>query len=652
MSVVADLGQPALWAVVVLPALVGAVLVLTGGLRPGGGRGPDKGRPGGSGTLHPAGVVSVTTAAATTALAVVVAVARPSVAVPFMVGTDLGLEVDGLAAAVVPTIAAVTLLVLVAATAEIRRARARFHGLMLIFAAAALLTATATTLPALLLAWEVMGAMSYALIGFWWREERRVSAGLTAFVTTLTADLGLYLAAGAALAGGAGLTLADLADGSPGWRDVVAAGVLVAAIGKAAQLPFAFWISRAMEGPSPVSALLHSAAMVAMGGYLLLRTEPLLRSTGWAGPTAAWVGAVTAVALGVVALAQDDLKQLLAASTSAQLGFVVMGAGVGAIGGGAAQLIGHAATKALLFLAAGAWLTAVGTKQLSGLHGVARRWGVLGWSVAIGLLALAGVPPLSLWATKDEVLAGALDVSPWLYAVGLAGAMLSAAYAAKVLLVVWRDHPDPAGGEGVGKRDEVPDWALEREPTGEVGRAAQAPIAVLAVGAAVLGLLALPPLAEPFARAVGEADPVTASTWELMLSAVLAVAVVTATLRWGTLRLPAPVRAWAGPWLWLETIATRLLVRPTEGLARALAWFDDAVLDRAVGATAQATVALARATARLDDSVVDAAVEGAAVRVRRAARLARRPQTGQLHQYYVQAVALVAAGVVLLVVVR
>jgi NADH-quinone oxidoreductase subunit L len=354
------------------------------------------------------------------------------------------------------------------------------------------------------------------------------------------------------------------------------------------------------------------------------------------------------VALGVVALAQKDLKQLLAASTSAQLGFVVMGAGVGALGGGAAQLIGHAATKALLFLAAGAWLTAVGTKQLSGLHGVARRWTVLGWSVAVGLLALAGVPPLSLWATKDEVLAGALEVSPWLYAVGLTGAVLSAAYAAKVLLVVWR-------GEGTRRdeeQEEVSEGVLEREPTGEVGRAAQAPIAVLAVGAAVLGLLALPPLAEPFARAVGEADPVTATAWELALSGVLAVSVVAATLRWGVVRLPAPVRAWAGMWLGLEAMATRLLVRPTEALARALAWFDDAVLDRAVGATAHATVVLAGAAARLDDSVVDGAVEGAAARVRRLARLARRPQTGQLHQYYVQAVALVAAAVVLLVVVR
>merc|ERR1711965_1184935 len=119
-----------------------------------------------------------------------------------------------------------------------------------------------------------------------------------------------------------------------------------------------------MEEPSPVSALLHSAAMVAMGGYLLLRLSPLLLASGWAGWAAAWIGAATTIVLGVIAIGQSDLKQLLAASTAAQLGFVTLAAGIGATAGGTAQLIAHAATKALLFLIAGAWLAATGTKQL------------------------------------------------------------------------------------------------------------------------------------------------------------------------------------------------------------------------------------------------------------------------------------------------
>ncbi|MGV7449992.1 proton-conducting transporter transmembrane domain-containing protein, partial [Mycobacterium kansasii] len=350
------LAQLSLWLLMLAPAVAGAtLLVCRAGARL-------------------AAAIAVATSTLMLLLSIVAGLARPQVAVAFMAGTDFALRVDALAAIVVPAVSAVTLLVLVFATGDIRDARARFHGLMLVFASAVIVTATATTLPTLLVGWEVMGAASYALIGFWWRDQYRVAAGLTAFLTTRSADLGLYLAAAAALAGGAGLALAQLPHASGGWRHVVAFGVLVAALGKAAQLPFSFWLSRAMEGPSAVSALLHSAAMVAMGAYLLLRAEPLLAATRWAAAVAIWVGVGTAVLLGAVAVAQRDLKQLLAASTAAQLGFVVTAAGLGAIGGGAAQLIAHAFTKAGLFLAAGAWLSVLGTKRLDDLGGVARRW--------------------------------------------------------------------------------------------------------------------------------------------------------------------------------------------------------------------------------------------------------------------------------------
>jgi len=442
-------GQGALWLLVGLPAVVGAALCLAGR------------------RLDRAAVpVALATATAGVGLAVAVAVGRPVVSAPFVADTPFGLAVDPLSALVVGTVTTITLLVLVFAAADVTSSRARFFGLMLLFAAAVAVTATATTLPALLLAWEVMGATSYALIGFWWHDDTRVAAGATAFLTTRTADLGLYAAAAAALAGGAGLALADLPAASAGWRHVVAAGVLVAALGKAAQMPFSFWLSRAMEGPSPVSALLHSAAMVAMGGYLLLRTAPLLAVTGWAGSAAAWAGALTALLLGAVAVAQRDLKQLLAASTAAQLGFVVLAAGLAAVAGGAAHLVAHAATKALLFLAAGAWLSALGTKRLTALRGVARRWPFVGVAATVGTLSLAGIAPLSLWATKDEVLAAARAESTLLYVVGLAGAAVSAAYAGKVMFAVWRRPP----------RGVEDDWDEERPGTRHIGAVEQAPL--------------------------------------------------------------------------------------------------------------------------------------------------------------------------------
>lgn len=636
-----------LWALVVFPSTVGALLCLIP-------------RPGGKHRF--AAPLAILTAVATLGLAVAVALDRGEVAAPFIANSAFALRVDGLSAAVVVMIAIVTVLVLIFAAGEIAEARARFYGLMLIFAAAALLTATAATLPVLLMAWEVMGATSYALIAFWWREPRRVSSGLTAFLLTRIADLGLYAAAGAALAGGAGLTLSALPEAAGGWRDAIALGVLVAALGKAAQLPFSFWISRAMDGPSPVSALLHSAALVAMGGYLLLRVQPLLAATGWAGPVTAWIGAATALILGAIALTQTDLKQLLAASTSAQMGFVVLAAGVGSVAGGTAHLLAHAATKALLFLLAGAWLTALGTKRLSSLRGVARRDPLIGVAATVGALALAGVPPLSLWATKDAVLAGALQLSLPLYLLGLAAAAMSAAYAGKVLVIAWAKSPPSQD-------------AYDEEQTGtrHIGALQKLPILVLVAFAAVLGAFALPPLGGRFANLVADSAAPTATPLELIASGAIAVLVVAVLIK---VRIPQP--AALHDWLRMERITHLLAVQPTLALARSLATFDDAILDagvlalarsvrrgaarfarfddagldRGVDSVAALAPRLAKGSARVDTTVVDGAVESLAGGVTRLGALARRPQTGQLHHYYIQALGVLAAACLVVVLVR
>jgi len=584
--------------------------------------------------------VSLTTATVTAALSIVVAVTRPTLEIPFIAGAPVGLAVDGLSALVLPVVAIVTLLVLIFASAEGTESPQRFHGLMLIFAAAVAVTVTATTLPALLFAWEIMGAMSWALIGFQWRDDRRVQAGLVAFTMTRAGDLGLYLAAGAALMGGAGLALADLPAASSPWRDVIAAGIVAAALGKAAQLPFSSWLSRAMDGPSTVSALLHSAAMVAMGGYLLLRVAPLLDATSWAGTTVAWIGALTALLLGAVAVAQRDLKQLLAASTAAQLGFVVLAAGVGSIAGGAGYLVAHASTKALLFLVAGAWLAALGTKQLSALRGAARRWPLVGILFTVGALSLAGIAPLSLWALKDELLAVALETSPALYIVGLTAAALSAIYPGKALFIVW------------GKTDDTAEAGYDDEQPGtrHIGRSERVPLVVLATGAALLGTLALPAVSERLKAMLGEAGTATPSVFEFAGSALLALtmlAVVAIRLRRG---LPQP--AWAVNWLGLEKAIHIVIVRPTLVLSEALARFDDDILDRGLHRTARAGVVTSSRAARVDERGVDGAVEGLASQLRGLGTLARRPQTGKIHQYYVQISISLAAVFALIVLVR
>ncbi|MET9333982.1 proton-conducting transporter membrane subunit [Streptomyces cellulosae] len=612
-----------LWALVALPLTVGMLLAV-------GGRPADRYAPG----------IAVGTAVAALGLAVAVAFEHPQVEAPLLEGLPAGLAVDGLSGLMVVTVTAVTAAVLLFSVADIGpgEARARFFGQMLLFSGAMLTTVTATTLTVLLMAWEVMGATSWALIGYWWRDPERADAANTAFLTTRAADLGLYLAAGAALASGqvGSLALDELPDATGAWSAVITAGVIAAAFGKSAQLPFSFWLSRAMQGPSPVSALLHSATMVVAGAYLLLRLEPLLAQSGWGGPVVAWTGAVTAVVLGLVAVAQTDLKQLLAASTCAQIGFMVLAAGAGAVTGGTLQLIAHAAAKSLAFLVAGAWLTTLGIKALPALRGAARRHRTAGITFSVAALALAGVPPLALWAAKDVLLAGALEDSMALYVVGLAAAVISAVYSAKALWFVWQPAPVPDDRE---------------EP---LAYATRLPLVTLAVACAALTVTSFPPVRDAVDRVLGGEGQPDPEPWELVLSGALALAVSAFVWIRGPqlLAFPGRITAWASDWLRLENAARTLLVGPLMRLADALAAFDDRVLDRAVEGTARGSVRLAQWTNAQAERLVDGTVEGVAGGARALGHWARRPQTGQLHQYLAQAVAAFTVLAVVLVLVR
>ncbi|PCG83194.1 hypothetical protein CIB93_26070 [Streptomyces sp. WZ.A104] len=615
-----------LWTLIGLPLGAGALLAVAG-------RPADRAAP----------LLAVGVSVATLGLAITASLQHPAVEAPLMEGLPFRIAVDGLSGVLVVTVTAVTLAVLLFSMAEFgaHDARARFFGLMLLFSGSMLVTVTATTLPVLLMSWEVMGATSWALIGYWWREPERTAAAGTAFLTTRAADLGLYLAAGAALAAGPGpLTLDGLAYSDEPWLSFVTAGLLIAAFGKSAQLPFSFWLSRAMQGPSPVSALLHSAAMVVAGAYLLLRTGPLLDASGWGADAAAWVGAATAVVLGVVAVAQTDLKQLLAASTCAQIGFMVLAAGVGATTGGVLQLMAHAAAKSLLFLVAGAWLTAWGTQQLPELRGAARAHRTVGVLCTVGALSLAGLPPLSLWAAKDVLLAVPLEDSPRLYATGLAAAVLSAVYSVKVLRFVW-----DFGRDRTGQR------ITDGRP---VPRGTVAPLTLLALACIALTPAAFPPVRDALGRYLGTQGQPSPVIWEFALSGALALAASAVAWRRGArlVPLPGPLKAETANWFGLERAAHLLLVSPTLRIARAAAALDDHVLDRALLASARGTLVLARWTNRFVEGAVDGAVEGVATASRRLGSWARRPQTGQLHHYLAQAVAAFSVVAVVLVLVR
>lgn len=606
----------ALWALVALPVVAGTVLLLAGGRA---------GR-----TAAPA---AVAVALLTLGLAVTVASAHPAAGAPLLPGLPVEFSVDGVSGFLVVTVTAVTGVVLGFGAVDLRAdpGRGRFLALMLLFAGGMVLTVVADTLLTLLVGWEVMGAISWALIGYWWRDPARGRAANIAFLTTRTADVGLYLAAGAALAANptGGLTLHGLSDAAEPWRSLITGGLIAAALGKSAQLPFSFWLSRAMAGPSPVSALLHSATMVVAGAALLSRVHPLLAASGWGDDVVAWTGALTAAVLGLVAVAQTDLKQLLAASSCAQIGFMVLAAGVGATTGGTVQLAGHAAAKSLLFLIAGAWQTTLGGRTLTGLYGAARRQPAMGVLFTVGILTLAGLPPLSLWAAKNVLLAAAFEDTPALYAVGSLAAALSALYGGRVLWFVWR--PAPPAERCSGHSAGGPRRTL---------RGALSPLTVLAVACVLLGVLTLdPPRGTVFGTP--HAAPLPAPpVWEVTLSAALALVAAGAGWALGDRPVPGPpgVVGHLRGWLGLERAVHRTLVRPVDALAHAAARCDDRVLDAAVRGAGRTAVTLARWSQRRLETGVAGAVRTLAAAIRSLGRLARRPQTGQLHHYLAQAV--------------
>lgn len=513
--------------------------------------------------------------------------------------------------------------------------RPRLLGLLLLFAAGMHTTVLASSLPALLVGWEVMGAASGLLVASAWKDGTRLRAGTTAFLTTRGADLGLFVAAGAAVAGAGSLRLDDLDDAGAPYGTVIAVGVLVAAVGKSAQLPLSGWLSRAMLGPSPVSALLHSATMVAAGGFLLVRLAPLLSAHTGVATAAVVIGLLTGVVLGAIASAQSDIKQLLAASTSAQVSVVVVAGGLGAVAGGAAHLVGHALVKAALFLAAGLWLTSTGSRRLADLKGIARQRPVLGVAATVAALVLAGLPPLPLWATKDLVLAGAeaadLGVPASAVVTGLLlVTVLSGVYGGRLVLVLWaRPEVEPSDGP--------------RANAVAGARGADAVVVALVLLALPIALLVVPDLEHQWAELLDDPGRAPSAALMAVSGAAAAAGVLLARLLVGR-AAGGRFAAGAAQWFGLPTVLERAGRAAVPVAGRLSRWDDAAHTTVVVRGIASRTVVVADEAGERDVRTVHGAVLALAGALRRLGAAARRPQTGLLHQYYFQ----LAAGAAVL----
>src|SRR5262249_52861248 len=282
--------------------------------------------------------------------------------------------------------------------------------------------------------WEAVGLCSYLLIGFWYTRESAANAGKKAFIVNRVGDCGFALGIMLLWTTLGTLEYGEVFAKAPtlavGTATAISLLLFIGACGKSAQLPLHTWLPDAMEGPTPVSALIHAATMVTAGVYLVARAHALFERSGVALDVVAWVGALTAVFAATIGLVQTDIKRVLAYSTVSQLGYMFVGVGVGAYAAGIYHLVTHAFFKALLFLGAGSVIHALsGEQDLRKMGGLWRKLPATRDTMLIATLAISGLPPFSGFFSKDEILAGAWFAGhPAIFLLGLAGSALTAFY--------------------------------------------------------------------------------------------------------------------------------------------------------------------------------------------------------------------------------
>jgi NADH-quinone oxidoreductase subunit L len=403
---------------------------------------------------------------------------------------NVAIQIDQLSVLMMLVITGIGLLIHVYSIEYMNRDRGyrRFFAQMNFFVFSMLLLVEAANFVFLIIGWSLVGVASYLLIGFYYERPSAVAAAKKAFVINVIGDVGMILAAFilirdlGTLDYGPVFALAPhgLPRGS-GAADAVGLLLLVGAAAKSAQVPLHTWLPDAMEGPTPVSALIHAATMVTAGVYLVVRTHVLYQLSPHAADTVAVVGAITLLMAATVAVTQVDIKRVLAWSTVSQIGYMIMGAGLGAYSASMFHFLTHAFFKALLFLGAGIVIHALANEQsMDRFGGLARPLRFAFISMAVGCLAISGVPGFSGFFSKDDILshalnAGALGAACW--TLGIIAAGLTAFYMFRLLIRTFMGPP-PAEG-----------WPARPHPS---GRAMSIPVAILAVGAAVIGWIQVP----------------------------------------------------------------------------------------------------------------------------------------------------------------
>ena len=472
------------------------------------------------------------------------------------------------------------------------------------------------------LGWEGVGACSYFLISFWHTRDSAATAGKKAFVTNRVGDWGMMVAMFLAFSSVGTLSYAGINAAAEGGKlaAVTATGIammlFVGACGKSAQLPLYIWLPDAMEGPTPVSALIHAATMVTSGVFLLTRMAPVLHASyPWAGDVIATVGALTALFAATIAVAQTDIKKVLAYSTVSQLGFMFLAIGSGAYVAAIFHMVTHAFFKALLFLGSGSVIHGMHHEQDMRKMGALRKlMPITGFTFIIGWLAIAGIPPFAGFWSKDEVLLYAFANNRLLWLIGVITALLTAYYMTRQVIMVffgearWNDHAEENGAHGDHTPHESP-WTMVT------------PLVILAGLSIVGGAMQLPfskstHFLEHWLEPVIHHSEVSISgswaysnKWLLLLVAiVIAVAGVVASI----------------------AVYAKGKFKAIEPKILADAWRYDSAVSAIVGGPGRAAFG---GVAAFDAKIVDGAVNGIGTEVRAASGLLRKVQSGLVRSY-------------------
>jgi NADH-quinone oxidoreductase subunit L len=517
----------------------------------------------------------------------------------------------------------------------------KFFVYMNLFALSMLLLVLGENLLLTFVGWEGVGACSYLLISFWFSKEANASAGKKAFVTNRIGDWGFLLAMFVAFGAAGTLSYEGLFEAVEGGQmaavTISAIGLLlfVGACGKSAQLPLYVWLPDAMAGPTPVSALIHAATMVTAGVFLMTRVNPLLAAGyDWVPTLIAWIGVLTALVAATIALAQNDIKKVLAYSTISQLGYMFLAVGVGAFVAAIFHMVTHAFFKALLFLGSGSVIHGMHEEQdMRRMGGLRKFMPVTAATFIVGWLAIAGVPPFAGFWSKDEILAFTFNHNKALWAIALFTAFLTAFYMSRQVFMVfygtprWKDEPAHAG-----------DHAEEHEGHAEIHPHESPwimllPLVVLAVLATVGGVLNLP-FDEDFKFLEIWLHPVVeGAEAELTLSGAAQFALAALTVVLDVVAIGFAVVVY---------LRRRVPAERIERPVLAHAWYYDEAITDFMGGPGRRSF---DGVAAFDATVVDGAVNGTATVVRASGGRLRRLQTGYVRNYALG----IAVGTVLLV---